>query len=99
MPRGDGTGPMGLGPMTGRGAGYCTGYPSPGFMNSGFRRGYFGWGRGQGWRRWSQPIQPQKEYYPTKNEEKEILNQELKSLKQEITFIEKQLQDLKGQKK
>jgi len=25
MPRGDGTGPMGLGPRTGRGAGYCTG--------------------------------------------------------------------------
>ena len=33
MPRGDGTGPMGLGPMTGRAAGYCAGYPVPGFMN------------------------------------------------------------------
>jgi hypothetical protein len=33
MPRGDGTGPMGLGPMTGRAAGYCAGYPTPGFMN------------------------------------------------------------------
>jgi hypothetical protein len=33
MPRGDGTGPMGMGPMTGRGAGYCAGYPVPGFMN------------------------------------------------------------------
>jgi len=33
MPRGDGTGPMGLGPMTGRGAGFCAGYPVPGFMN------------------------------------------------------------------
>ena len=27
MPRGDGTGPRGLGPMTGRAAGYCAGYP------------------------------------------------------------------------
>ena len=26
MPFGDGTGPLGLGPMTGRGAGYCAGY-------------------------------------------------------------------------
>jgi hypothetical protein len=33
MPRGDGTGPMGMGPMTGRAAGYCAGYPTPGFMN------------------------------------------------------------------
>ncbi|OPY86893.1 MAG: hypothetical protein A4E73_03818 [Syntrophaceae bacterium PtaU1.Bin231] len=33
MPRGDGTGPLGLGPMTGRAAGYCAGYPMPGFVN------------------------------------------------------------------
>jgi len=40
MPFGDRTGPQGLGPMTGRAAGYCAGYPAPG-------RG--GWGRGGGW--------------------------------------------------
>jgi len=33
MPRGDGTGPAGMGPMTGRAAGFCTGYPMPGYMN------------------------------------------------------------------
>ena len=33
MPFGDGTGPMGLGPMTGRGAGFCSGFGSPGFTN------------------------------------------------------------------
>jgi len=33
MPRGDGTGPAGMGPMTGRAAGYCAGYPVPGYMN------------------------------------------------------------------
>jgi hypothetical protein len=33
MPRGDGTGPAGMGPMTGRAAGYCAGYTVPGFMN------------------------------------------------------------------
>jgi hypothetical protein len=48
MPRGDGTGPAGLGPMTGRAAGYCAGYPVPGFMNPIGGRGYWGWGRGGG---------------------------------------------------
>lgn len=33
MPRGDGTGPQGLGPMTGRGAGFCSGYGVPGYAN------------------------------------------------------------------
>ncbi len=33
MPFGDGTGPRGLGPMTGRGAGFCAGFGRPGFAN------------------------------------------------------------------
>jgi len=33
MPFGDGTGPMGLGPMTGRGAGFCAGFGTAGFAN------------------------------------------------------------------
>lgn len=48
MPRGDGTGPDGLGPMTGRGAGYCAGYDAPGYMNPGVGGGGRGWGRGRG---------------------------------------------------
>jgi len=43
MPRGDGTGPMGSGPMTGRAAGWCGGFAAPGFMGRG---GYGGFGRG-----------------------------------------------------
>ncbi len=44
MPFGDGTGPMGLGPMTGRGAGFCAGFGGPGFANPIPRRGFgFGW--------------------------------------------------------
>ena len=35
MPRGDGTGPAGMGPMTGRGLGPCAGYPTPGYTNPG----------------------------------------------------------------
>lgn len=53
MPLGDGTGPMGAGPMTGRAAGYCAGYSVPGYMNPitrGWGAGY-GWGRGRGWGR------------------------------------------------
>jgi len=42
MPRGDGTGPMGMGPMTGRAAGCCAGYPVPGFMNP-YGGAYRGW--------------------------------------------------------
>jgi hypothetical protein len=48
MPAGDGTGPMGQGPMTGRGAGYCAGYEAPGYANPMPGRG-FGMGRGRGW--------------------------------------------------
>ncbi len=38
MPRGDKTGPMGMGPMTGRGAGICKGNDSPGYMSAGGSR-------------------------------------------------------------
>ena len=48
MPGGDGTGPGGMGPMTGRAAGYCAGYPAPGFMNPIPGRGFWGRGRGGG---------------------------------------------------
>jgi len=54
MPFGDRTGPAGMGPMTGRAAGFCAGYPAPGYRNPGGIRGYFlpysmspyGYGRG-----------------------------------------------------
>lgn len=49
MPGGDRTGPGGMGPMTGRAAGYCAGYQAPGFANAIPGRGYgFGFGRGMG---------------------------------------------------
>jgi len=51
MPGGDGTGPAGMGPMTGRAAGYCAGYPVPGYMNPVGGRGFWGRGRGGGWGR------------------------------------------------
>lgn len=47
MPRGDRTGPMGQGPMTGRRMGYCTGYDVPGYANAPGRG--MGFGGGGGW--------------------------------------------------
>ena len=49
MPGGNGTGPAGMGPMTGRGAGFCAGYSVPGYANPVGGRGYgMGFGRGRG---------------------------------------------------
>ena len=50
MPRGDQTGPNGMGPMSGRGAGFCAGYETPGYAYPmdcrwGMRRA---WGRRSG---------------------------------------------------
>ena len=45
MPGGDRTGPMGMGPMTGRGAGFCAGAGVPGFIS---RMGGAFLGRGRG---------------------------------------------------
>ncbi len=49
MPWGDRTGPLGFGPMTGRGLGYCGGFDSPGFLKApgwgASRPGFLGWGR------------------------------------------------------
>ena len=60
MPGGDRTGPVGMGPMTGRAAGFCAGYGAPGYANAipgrglwgrGGRGGGRGWGGGgRGWR-------------------------------------------------
>jgi len=55
MPGGDRTGPTGMGPMTGRAAGYCAGYATPGYADPGFGRGFgggrwYGGGGGRGWR-------------------------------------------------
>ena len=48
MPGGDRTGPNGMGPMTGRGAGYCAGYQVPGYTNPVGSRGFGAFGRGRG---------------------------------------------------
>lgn len=48
MPRRDGTGPMGMGRMTRRGAGRCAGYATPDYANPTEFAGGFGCGFGRG---------------------------------------------------
>ncbi len=73
MPFGDGTGPRGLGPRTGRGLGPC----EAGLARE--RRYGRGFGRGYGW--WA--------YNPvTREEEKRILEAEKKSIEQRLKEIE-----------
>jgi len=101
MPRGDGTGPMGYGSMTGRGAGYCAGYATPGYANDSFGMGM---GRGRGFGRGRighgySSYMPYQGYYtnmgtyqvPVYNEKEVLVNQ--------IEFFEKQLQQVRDQLK
>ena len=78
MPAQDGTGPLGQGPMTGRGLGPCCYW-----MPRGFSRGF---GRGFGFR---------KQVILTKDEEKKILEAELKEIELEKQEIEKRIKELK----
>lgn len=51
MPQGNGMGPLGMGPMTGRAAGFCAGNGQAALANPGAGRGCgFGRGRGMGGR-------------------------------------------------
>ena len=94
MPRGDRTGPDGMGPMTGRGMGYCAGYAAPGYMSGGYGmgRGRGGVGRGRGYRRMqTMPVQPMWEYagYPAGQPYPAV--DEKEALKHQADYLEKQL--------
>ena len=58
MPRGDRTGPVGMGAMTGRAAGFCADFRMPGYANPALGRGGRGFsgrgfgGGGRGLRHW-----------------------------------------------
>ncbi len=99
MPRGDRTGPGGMGPMTGRQMGYCAGNNRPGFMEQGgiggrgFGRGFrYGYGRGRGmgygYRHGYEPVYP--ESMPNVSE-KTLIENEIRILKEQLSFLEEQL--------
>lgn len=77
MPRFDGTGPLGFGPMTGRRLGYCAGAP----MWFGIGRGP---GRGRGWRNMYLATQQEatmlKQQATALEEQLKEINQRLKEL-------------------
>ena len=111
MPGGDGTGPMGAGPMTGRAAGYCAGYGMPGYANSyggrGFRGRGFGRGGGRGRRNWfyatGLPAWARGGAYPaapgyTAEQEMADLKAESAALQREIGEINSRLAELQQQK-
>lgn len=97
MPMLDGTGPQGRGPMTGRGNGPCgRGYGQGGYgYGRGNGRGY-GYGRGNGYG--YEPDYGYRERMITKDEQKEILEDEMSELSKEIKAIKERISDLKTSK-
>jgi hypothetical protein len=104
---------MGMGPMTGRGAGLCAGSNVPGFANRGF--GLFGRGRGGGGRGW------RNRFYatgltgwqraamdavaaqavaavPTTDEEKQTLTAQLGAMQSQLEAISQRLARLEDRK-
>ncbi len=104
MPGGDRRGPMGQGPRTGGGMGFCSGYAGPGYGRGwrgyrfGFGGGRFACGRGLGQRRlrddsgrfagWAVPSG-----YPTPDAEAEarILRQEADALRRQLEDVQQRL--------
>ncbi|MCD6476672.1 MAG: DUF5320 domain-containing protein [Candidatus Aenigmarchaeota archaeon] len=85
MPFRDGTGPDGRGPLTGRGLGPCGRGLARGF-GRGFRARWF----------WRLPIRSTAPIGPlSKEEEKKLLEDELREIELEKQEIEKRLKELK----
>ncbi len=87
MPRGDGTGPQGMGPMTGRGLGTCS---------SGVRRGLglavglgLGLGLRRGFRRFWNSGQK-------KSDELSILKAQASTLEEDLSIIKEKINELEN---
>lgn len=108
MPQGDRTGPMGQGPITGRGLGFCSGFDTPGYakgFGGGMGRGFgFGRGRGMGMgngrgRNFGGAFTGFFQGSPwmqtvSKDDEVKMLKAQAESLKRSQKVIEKRLSDL-----
>ncbi len=108
MPRGDRTGPKGMGPVTGRGLGFCTGSNNTGFMNQmpgtftgrGNGRGAgFGFRRGRDFYRYPFPNHTQAGFYSKEEEinrlkdHSEYLKSNLDDIKKRIDMLEQDSQN------
>ena len=113
MPRGNGTGPTGMGPMTGRGAGFCAGYDVPGYANGGaglrggrgFRNQYYATGL-TGWQRGARgfaAVPPQgypsyPVYQPTPEQELNSLRNQAKMMEEDLARAKEMISELESQK-
>ncbi len=110
MPAGDRTGPLGLGPRTGRGMGYCSGYDMPGYANPanvgfgrgagfgrGFGRGRALFGRGRFWYPRAVPY-VQSQYQYTKEDELADLKAEKELIERDLKAIEDRIKELEKKK-
>ena len=101
MPGLDGTGPLGEGPMTGGGRGFCNPYWRPWYGRGGW------WGRGLGWRRgfaWRAGIPPWRGWYSppyygpySREDEINMLKEEAAILQEELEAINKRLEELESE--
>jgi len=95
-----------MGPITGRSAGYCAGYPVPGYANPVLRAGVgfgCGFGRGgRGWRNWyyatgltgwQRAMYPYPAYAPTIPAMTK--QQEMEVLKNQAEYLEKSLGEIR----
>ena len=114
MPGGDRTGPQGLGPMTGRAAGFCAGYSMPGYANPGGGRGMgMGWrrgmgrGGGRGWRHWfyATGIPGWARFLgstaplPSPEQELDGLKQQAEFLQESLSHVSERIEQLEKEKK
>jgi hypothetical protein len=107
MPRGDRSGPMGYGPLSGRRMGFCAGYDVPGFANprggggmgrawgrgGGFGRGMAFRGGRQGWGGYPVPV-GFPGYGPV--EEASQIKSEIEVLEKTLETLKKRLDEVKG---
>lgn len=103
MPGRNGTGPMGMGPMTGRGAGFCQGSETPAYAGFGQGRGYCG---GMGQRRGNRFRAPYQSAWMMKGDtpdfygkaepenEKQSLSRQAEKLQAELDMVKKRLSEM-----
>lgn len=107
MPRGDGTGPVGMGPMTGRAAGFCDGFGAPRFSNRGGGRGFRGFygrgagrGMGRGFRnRYCMPAYPVNMPQAAAQNELGYLKEQAQFLKESLDEINKRVEQIQAESK
>jgi len=109
MPFRDGTVPLGAGPQSGRGAGWCGGTQAAGNINPGRRQGVggrgwrwrnlfrttglTGWERAAGWPGSAQGAAPEK---PAEEPEVQVLKRQAESLGNTLEDIRKRIEELEA---